>query len=121
MPDSNTKPVFKRVSGAWVKQTAYERVNGAWVKISSAEEAANGYTITYSGYVDSVTANGVTLTSGATVEEGTQISVSFGVYNTFAQEYELFINGVSVATSSTGTGTYTTTVTANLDITCDAI
>lgn len=85
------------------------------------ETGINFYTITYSGYVDSVTANGVALNSGATVEEGTQISVSFGVYNTFAQEYELFINGASVGTSSTGTGIYTTTVTINLYITCDAI
>lgn len=34
---TDTKPVYKRVDGAWVKQTAYERVNGEWVKISTAE------------------------------------------------------------------------------------
>lgn len=36
-PTTDTKPVYKRVNGAWVKQTAYQRVNGEWVKISSAE------------------------------------------------------------------------------------
>ena len=31
------KPVYKRVSGAWVKQTAYEMQSGEWVLISRAE------------------------------------------------------------------------------------
>lgn len=37
-PTTDTKPVYKRVDGAWVKQNAYERVNGEWVKISSEVE-----------------------------------------------------------------------------------
>ena len=35
---TDTKPIYKRVNGAWVKLTAFERVNGEWVKISSAVE-----------------------------------------------------------------------------------
>ena len=35
---TDTKPIYKRVNGAWIKLTAFERVNGAWVKISSAVE-----------------------------------------------------------------------------------
>ncbi|MBO7738751.1 MAG: hypothetical protein J6S18_00110, partial [Oscillospiraceae bacterium] len=33
---TDLKPVYKRVSGAWVKKTAYERQNGEWVLISSS-------------------------------------------------------------------------------------
>ena len=32
---SDLKPVYKRVNGEWVKQTAYERKDGEWVLISS--------------------------------------------------------------------------------------
>lgn len=35
---SDTKPIFKRINGTWVKQDAFECVSGAWVRISSKEE-----------------------------------------------------------------------------------
>ena len=34
---TDTKPVYLRQNGEWVKQNAYERQNGEWVKISGAE------------------------------------------------------------------------------------
>lgn len=43
---SDTKPIFKRINGTWVKQDAFQRISGAWVKISSKEEAVSGYTLT---------------------------------------------------------------------------
>lgn len=40
-PDSDEEtdlmPVYKRVNGTWVKQTAYQRQNGEWVLLSTAE------------------------------------------------------------------------------------
>ena len=42
-PDSDEEtdlmPVYKRVNGTWVKQTAYQRQNGEWVLISFAEQS----------------------------------------------------------------------------------
>jgi hypothetical protein len=37
-PTSDTKPVYLRKNGAWVKQDAYERQNGEWVQISRADK-----------------------------------------------------------------------------------
>lgn len=37
-PSTDTKPVYKRVNGEWVKQDAFQRISGAWVRISSKEE-----------------------------------------------------------------------------------
>lgn len=34
---SDTKPIFKRINGSWVKQDAFQRVSGQWVKISTKE------------------------------------------------------------------------------------
>lgn len=34
---SDTKPIFKRINGTWVKQDAFQRVSGAWVRISTKE------------------------------------------------------------------------------------
>ena len=34
---SDTKPIFKRINGTWVKQDAFQRISGAWVRISSKE------------------------------------------------------------------------------------
>lgn len=36
-PSTDTKPIFKRINGTWVKQDAFERVSGQWVKISTKE------------------------------------------------------------------------------------
>ena len=35
---ADLKPIYKRVNGEWVKQTAFQRTNGEWVKISEANE-----------------------------------------------------------------------------------
>lgn len=35
---ADLKPIYKRVNGEWVKQTAYLRQNGKWIKISSDKE-----------------------------------------------------------------------------------
>ena len=43
---SDTKPIFKRINGTWVKQDAFERVSGAWVRISSKEEVTGNYLTT---------------------------------------------------------------------------
>ncbi len=37
-PATDLKPIYKRINGQWVKQTAYERQNGQWVLISSVEQ-----------------------------------------------------------------------------------
>lgn len=36
-PTTDTKPIFKRINGSWVKQDAFQRVSGQWVKISTKE------------------------------------------------------------------------------------
>ena len=36
-PSTDTKPIFKRINGTWVKQDAFQRVSGAWVRISTKE------------------------------------------------------------------------------------
>ena len=56
---TDTKPIYKRVNGAWVKLTAFERVNGAWVKISSASEAERSNFILTDGSI-LVTSDGLT-------------------------------------------------------------
>ena len=34
---ADLKPVYKRINGAWVKQTAYQRQSGEWVQISAGD------------------------------------------------------------------------------------
>ena len=36
-PTTDTKPVYLRKNGTWVKQNAYERQNGEWVQVSYAD------------------------------------------------------------------------------------
>ena len=66
-----------------------------------------------------MTVNGVAISSGATVAEGTEISIEYGYYNTAYLESYLYINGELVGTSTGSTLTYTTTVTSDMVITCD--
>ena len=42
---ADLKPIYKRVNGEWVKQTAFQRTNGEWVKISEANEPTTTYTV----------------------------------------------------------------------------
>lgn len=37
-PTTDTKPVYLRKNGEWVKQDAYERQNGEWVQVSYADK-----------------------------------------------------------------------------------
>ncbi len=37
IPSTDTKPIFKRINGTWVKQDAFQRISGAWVRISTKE------------------------------------------------------------------------------------
>lgn len=67
---TDTKPVYKQVNGAWVKQTAYERVNGEWVKISS-RRIDDVYNITVKegtslGAITPYSTNPMTISSGET-------------------------------------------------------
>ena len=40
---SDTKPVYKFINNAWVKQDAFQFTNGSWVRISAATTVKNNY------------------------------------------------------------------------------
>lgn len=47
---SDTKPVYKFIDNAWVKQDAFQFTNGSWVKISTAPSTPSGYSISCSQF-----------------------------------------------------------------------
>lgn len=76
---SDTKPVYKRVNGEWVKQLAFERVNGEWVKISSKEEATPiGITVNVLGWFENVGYTSVTINDTTTFQFDSSHNYPYG-------------------------------------------
>lgn len=101
-PTTDTKPIFKRINGTWVKQDAFQRVSGAWVRISS-KEAGNLLTTSNDKILQDSNGNNLEFTPQLATPQNVSVSgttISWGAVEN-ATSYEILVGGSSFGTVST--------------------
>ena len=90
---SDTKPVYKFINNAWVKQDAFQFTNGSWVRISTAITALA---------TPSISLSGDTLTIGNVAN-----ATSYAIYSNNTLLTTITTTSVDLSTLITTAGTYT--------------